>query len=73
MTKPSKLKRMNKNRKRRRIKSSTIKVGTWYVRTLLAAGRLAEMAKDVERYNIDITALQVLRWGGEGRIDRKKR
>jgi len=45
-----------------------IKVGRWNVRTILQAGKMAEIADELLKYDFDITALQEIRWKGYGRI-----
>ena len=36
-----------------------LKVGCWNVRTLYQAGKLAQLLREMENYNIDYTTLQV--------------
>jgi len=45
-----------------------MKVGSWNVRTMLQAGKMAEIADELMKYNLDITALQEIRWKGYERI-----
>lgn len=46
--------------------------GTWNVRTLLKMGRMEEVAREMLRYRLGVLALQEIRWGGEGRIDKER-
>jgi len=41
-----------------------IKVESWNVRTMLQAGKMAEIADELLKYDLDITALQETRWKG---------
>ena len=45
-----------------------MKVGSWNVRTMLQAGKMTEIADEILKYDLDITALQEIRWKGYGRI-----
>ena len=45
-----------------------MKVGSWNVRTMLQAGKMAEIADELLKYDLDITALQEIRWKSYGRI-----
>ena len=45
-----------------------MKVGSWNVRTMLLAGKMPEIADELLKYYLDITALQEIRWKGYGRI-----
>jgi len=38
-----------------------MKVGSWNVRTMLQAGKMAEIADELLKYDLDITALQQTR------------
>ncbi|KAI4459498.1 endonuclease/exonuclease/phosphatase superfamily [Holotrichia oblita] len=58
--------------KRKRIQKQIIKLGSWNVRTLLAPGKLHEVANEMKRYKIDITCLQEIRWSGQGKIEKKE-
>ncbi|XP_037931768.1 uncharacterized protein LOC119666559 [Teleopsis dalmanni] len=44
-------------------------LGTWNVRTLLRAGALQETIKQMEKYNVDVLAVQEVRWQGCGEIE----
>jgi exonuclease III len=44
-----------------------MKVGSWNVRTMLQAGKMAEIADELLKYDLDITALQEIRWKGYGK------
>jgi hypothetical protein len=47
-------------------------LATWNVRTMLQAGKMAEVAEEVLKYGMDMVALREVRWSGHGRVDRKK-
>jgi len=44
-----------------------IRVGCWNVRTLYQAGRLAQAAKEMDRYNISLLGMSEVRWTGTGK------
>ncbi|PNF35986.1 hypothetical protein B7P43_G02286 [Cryptotermes secundus] len=46
-------------------------VATWNVRTLLAPGKLQEIADELSKYRIDFSALQEIRWQDVGKINKK--
>ena len=39
-----------------------IKLATWNIRTLLQVGKMMEVAEELQKYEIDITAIQEVRW-----------
>lgn len=47
-------------------KSTTIKVGTWNVRSLYAAGKLSNVVREMERINIEVLGISEVRWPGSG-------
>jgi exonuclease III len=49
-----------------------MKVGSWNVRTTLQAGKMAEIADELLKYDLDITALQEISWKGSGRINKPR-
>jgi exonuclease III len=49
-----------------------MRFGTWNVRTLLQAGNMNAIAEELERYKMDVAALQEIRWKGKG-ISRKSK
>jgi transcriptional regulator NrdR family protein len=51
-----------------RNKIDKIYVGTWNVMTLLKPGKLQELAEEIAKIQIEIRALQEVRWPGIGRI-----
>ena len=46
--------------------------GSWNVRTMLQAGKMAEIANELLKYDLDITALQEIRRKGYGRIKKTR-
>lgn len=60
----------SKNKKIKKINKG-IKISTWNVRTLLATGKMQEIGLELKRYNIDIAAIQEVRWEGQGNITKK--
>ncbi|XP_018337473.1 PREDICTED: uncharacterized protein LOC108745675 [Trachymyrmex septentrionalis] len=55
-----------------RIKSKRgrdFKVGTWNVRSLYRPGAFQSMVGEVERYGVEVVALQETRWAGEGSLN----
>jgi hypothetical protein len=49
-----------------------MKGGSWNVRTMLQVGKMAEIADELLKYDLDITALQETRWKGYGRIKKPR-
>jgi len=47
-------------------------IATWNIQTLLQAGKMYELSLDHIKYNIDLIALQQLRWCGQGYIHKKR-
>lgn len=52
-------------------KMTTLKLATWNVRTMLQAGKMEEIAGEVQKYGMDLVALQEIRWVGNGRIRKR--
>ena len=48
---------------------STIKIGTWNVKSLYMVGQTKTLVAEMDRYNIDIIAVQETRWLGRGECD----
>ena len=49
-----------------------MRFGTWNVRTLLQAGNMNAIAEELERYKMEVAALQEIRWKGKGIIRKPK-
>jgi len=49
-----------------------MKVGSWNVRKMLQAGKMAEIADELLKYDLDTTAFQEIRWKGYGRIKKPR-
>lgn len=46
-----------------------MRFGTWNVRTLYRAGAAEELTRELVEYQMDITAIQEIRWPGEGTLE----
>lgn len=68
--KPNSRNTINKTTNRRgwRRRKEIITIGTWNIRTLLQVGKMNEVADQAIKNKIDITALQEVRWKGEGEV-----
>lgn len=53
-------------------KRNIIKIATWNVRTMMIAGKMEEIALELEKYKIDIAAIQEIRWKGNGAVRKDK-
>ena len=49
-----------------------LRFGTWNVRTMLQAGTMNSLSEEIEKYRMDIVALQEIRWKGKGIIKKPK-
>ena len=47
---------------------SKMRVGCWNIRTMYTAGKAAQVAREMERYRLDLMGLNEIRWTGAGRI-----
>ena len=47
---------------------STIKIGTWNVRTMYRIGKTAVVAREMRKYDIDVLGISECRWAGFGRM-----
>ena len=54
-----------------RNKTDNLYIGTWNVVTLLKPGKLQELAEEIAKTQIEILALQEVRWPGKGQINKK--
>jgi len=55
----------------KRMKTMEFNIATWNVRSMLQAGKMEEIAYELKKYNIQITALQEVRWPHIGWIKKK--
>jgi len=49
-----------------------IKLATWNIRTMLQVGKMMEIAEQLQKWEIDITAIQEVRWKGSSKINKPK-
>ena len=49
-----------------------IKLATWNIRAMLQVGKMRERAEELQKWEIDITAIQKVRWKGSGKINKPK-
>jgi len=54
-----------------RNKTDNLYIGTWNVTTLLKPGKLQELVDEIAKTQIEILALQEIRWLGKGQINKK--
>lgn len=52
----------------RTIDFTDILIGTWNVRSMYRTGIMMTIVSCLERYNLDITAIQEVRWDGSGSL-----
>jgi endonuclease/exonuclease/phosphatase family metal-dependent hydrolase len=52
--------------KRKPMKITEFSIATWNIRSMLQAGKIVEIADELNEYNIQITALQEVRWPQDG-------
>jgi len=50
------------------VKPKDFTTGTWNMRSLYKAGNLTTAILELERYQLDIIAIQEVRWPGEGNL-----
>jgi hypothetical protein len=55
-----------------RIRMREIELYSWDVRTLYRAGALKTLTDEIDRYDVDILAIQEMIWTGGGIIEKKK-
>ena len=53
------------------MKTTEFNIVTQNVRSMLQAGKMEEIADELKKYNIQITALQEVRWPHDGWIKKK--
>jgi exonuclease III len=49
-----------------------MKIATWNVCTLYRAGAMNELVKEMDKYKVDICALQEIRWPWKGTVKKRK-
>jgi exonuclease III len=54
------------------MKKELLDIGTWNVNTMLKAGKLQEIADQIVDSQLQITALQEIRWRGYGLLKKDK-
>ena len=54
------------------MKNGSFDIGTWNVNTMLKAGKMQEIADQIVGSQIQIVALQEIRWSGYGLLKRDK-
>ena len=47
---------------------ATMRVGCWNIRTMYTVGKAAQVAREMERYRLDLMGLSEITWTGAGRI-----
>jgi hypothetical protein len=63
---------LRQDRRVKRKKNLEIQIGSWNVITMLKPGRLQEIAEQMLETNLQIVALQEIRWKGYGKIKKDK-
>jgi len=58
-------------RQRKRMKTMEFNIATWNIRSMLQAWKMEEIADELKKYNIQITALQEVKWPHDGWIKKK--
>ncbi|KAJ4437536.1 hypothetical protein ANN_17681 [Periplaneta americana] len=53
-------------------KANDLKIGTWNVLSLYRPGALKVLTDQLLKYKVDVTAIQEMRWMGNGVIDKKE-
>ena len=60
-----------RQRRVKRNKENKIIISTWNVRTLLQPGKMQELAEQISKTQIEILAIQEIRWSGTGLIKKQ--
>lgn len=60
----------NDNGHSKRKKDNDLNICTWNVRTLYKSGNLRKLIKELKQHKSDITAIQEMRWLGNGMIQK---
>ena len=58
--------------KRTKHDNKVLRFGTWNIRTMLQSGVMNSIAEEIERYGLNVVALQEIRWKGKGYIKKQK-
>ena len=67
---PGWLKR-NRRWRGQRNKNPKLYIGTWNIKTLLKPGKMQELAEELGKTQLEIVAIQEIRWSGSGVIKKK--
>jgi hypothetical protein len=62
---------MNKTLWRQKTRITDLTFGTWNVQTMLQPGKMMEITDEVFKLEIDLVALQEIRWQGHGEINKE--
>lgn len=62
----------DKHRRRTRQRNKVMNIGTWNILTLLQPGKMNELAEQIEKLNVEVVALQEIRWKDSGIISKKE-
>jgi exonuclease III len=63
---------LGRQRHVKRIKGELMVIGTWNVNTMLKAGKMQEIADKIVGSQLQIVALQEIRWRGYGLLKKDK-
>ena len=53
------------------VSNKKLRIGTWNVRSMLAPGKMEEIARELIKFKYDLAAIQEIRWKGQGEIRKK--
>ena len=46
----------------------SVNIGCWNVRTLYSIGKSAQLAREMDKYKIDVMGISECRWTGQGKV-----